>query len=85
MVTVTTEPATLVLVMEQPDPKPLVKVTVGDVMANAGLNVIVTGPDEKMKPTVVVGVKTTVHVVFVTPATCELPANDTFVTLVPEM
>ena len=70
--------------MEHP-PKPCVKVTVGEVMMNAGLKVIVTGDvDHKKVLTVVVGVKPTVQVVFVAPASCELPANVTAVTLVPE-
>jgi hypothetical protein len=46
MVTVTTEPATLVAVTEQLELKPCVKVTVGEVMVNAGLKVITTDPVE---------------------------------------
>ena len=84
MVTVTTEPATLVPVIEQLPPKPCVKVTVGDAMVNAGLKVIVTGPVPKKKLTAVVAVKPTVQVVFVAPAKYEFPANETAVTLVPE-
>jgi hypothetical protein len=41
--------------------------------------------DERLLPKVfaLLVVNPTVHVVFVAPATCELPANETLVTLVP--
>ena len=78
------DPATVAELTEQFEFHPCVKATAGEVMVNAGLKVTLTVADEKRRKMLFAGVKPTVHVVPVAPATCELPVKETFVTLVPE-